>query len=218
MKIWKVLPLIPLLGCPAEPLDKQGNSNGEEKPPAGQQTGEMQKPPGTPPTVGNNANMPNATQGTGNANQPGSPPDQGSGPVQQIDPNNPPTFADLIQDGQSVKINVKVTNAEEYSIEFMYLEERDDRKQPALVHRQIVSSSEITIDAPKNYENELWVEIRSGTSGQPSEDDLSDGSKTAIKLGEEDLSLEFTLTKGEEWKQAWDWFSKEVPNPENPPQ
>lgn len=207
MKIWTVLPLITLFGCPTEPLDQAGGDA-----PQDQQPGMMANQPGNNQAGG----QANSNQGTGNASQPGTPPEQGSGPMQQIDPNNPPTFADLIKDaGETIKINVKVTNAEEYSIEFMYLEERDDRKQPAMVHRQIASASNITIEAPKNYDNKLWVEIRSGTSGQPSEDDLSDGSKTAITLGEEDLNLEFTLTKGEEWKEAWDWFSKEVPNPEN---
>ena len=218
MKLWKLLAFIPLFGCPAEPLNKAEQSSQDEAPPVGQTPGERGGQ-GSKPIDGKmgNPEIPNTTQGNSDPNLSATPPSQGGGQMQQIDPNNPPVFADLIENEQSVMINVKVTNSETFSIEFMYLEDKDDRKQPNLVHRQISDSAELTIEAPKNYQNELWVEIRSGTSGQPSEDDLSAGSTEAIKLGEEDLNLEFTLSKGEKWKEAWDWFSKEAPKPENPP-
>jgi hypothetical protein len=201
-----------LIGCPAEPLDE--NANGDA-PPAGQQpgqnSGQMQ------PNNGQmaNENIPGTTAtGSNDPNITPKPPEQGGQGGPTIDPDNPPSFADLIENDEAITLTISITNAEAFTVEFLYVKEEGDTKQPTLIHRESTNASPLTIKAPKNYANQVWLEIREGAGGPPNENSLSAGSKDALTFGEEDMALEFELVKGEEYKENWDWFSKEPP-PEN---
>lgn len=126
---------------------------------------------------------------------------------------DPPAFDQLIEAGNSITIDIKVTGADSYNMEFVIAQEGSGRLAPKVVHIEKATTEQIQIQAPSNFPNPVWLIITAdvGANG-PTKDDLFAGSKEGITLGSEDLSLEYTLVNDDTWMENLPWFSR-VDNP-----
>jgi len=161
-----------LTGCPVD-SDEANSETPQQNP--GQQQNIGEGAPGdpnlaTPPTEGG---------------------ESGGAPVGY----NGQLFKDLIKDDQSIDLTLNVTGASSFEMEFQICQESAGRKQPTVIHKQKVDSASVTIKVPKNYENDVWLVLRHHENDEPGPNSLEAGVTEPIKLGEENISRDFTLTK-----------------------
>ena len=239
--MWKYTSFLFLFGCPVEPTDvqdiqeqqlpQQGNNmppaNGGQKP-NGQGNAQGQAGQNQGQNMGQNQgqnqgnleggmiNDPNSSGMPSNMvqNGDGAPPiDASAG--QDVLPiyEDPPSFDQLIEAGNAIAINLTVKGADNYNIEFVIAQEGSGRTAPKVVHLQKSTEETVSIQAPMDFPNKVWLIITAdvGSDG-PTKDDLFAGTKEPITLGSEDITLEYTLVNDDSWMESLPWFSR-VENP-----
>ena len=179
-----------LTGCPVEPSETTAET--PQQNPTQQQTN-AGGPPGdpnlaTPPTEGGDA---------------GGPPSGYGGQL----------FKDLIKDDQSIDLTLNITGSSSFEMEFQICKETGGRKQPTVIHKEKSGSASITLKVPKNYENDVWLVMRHHENDEPGPNSLEAGVTEPIKFGEENISLDFTLTnqKVEEKNPCYSQGKEETP-------
>ena len=98
-------------------------------------------------------------------------------------------------------------------MEFVIAQENNGRMAPKVVHIEQSSLPQLTIQAPKNFDSPVWLIVTAdvGADG-PTKDDLFGGTKEPLQIGNENITLEYTLVNDDSWLESLPWFSK-VDNP-----
>ena len=85
---------------------------------------------------------------------------------------------------------------------------------PKVIHKQSMAASPITIEAPENYQEPLWLIITADLNGDgPTPDDLVAGTATPLELGTKDIELDYTLSSDESFLKNLPWFSQASDGP-----
>ena len=125
-----------------------------------------------------------------------------------------PTFDEIIKDGDTIKLNLTVSGASTFDIEFVVQREGEGRNFPKVIHKQTMTSSPAEITLPANYSEEVWLIITADKTGDgPTPDDLVGGPSAALSFGDSDLSLDYTLTADEAFLKSLPWFSQAADTP-----
>ena len=223
--MWRFTPIFFLFGCPVSPTDVQDveeqqlPKQGNNMPPGKGGNNNGQGNMGTPQEnlEGGLYKDPNASGSGQNMMQNIDDPNmaQNPGAAQEVLPiyEDPPSFSQLIENDQSVTINLSVSGSDSYNVEFVIAQEASGRLAPKVVHIDKGTSGSMQIKAPRNFPNPVWLIITAdiGNDG-PTQNDLFAGSKDPITIGSEDISLEYTLVNDDSWMETLPWFSR-VGNP-----
>jgi hypothetical protein len=211
----------------------QMGGNGNQQPGGNQQGGQGQggqKGQVTPPIPGGDqaGGQGSGTQGGMGANE-GEPsemqaelgvPPTGQPSMSATPPNTPqdvipmyssaPSFAELIgSDGDSITLNINVSGAETYNMEFIVSQSMSGRVQPKVLHMEKSLEAKASLQVPKDYKDPVWLVISSDLTGDgPSEDDMIGGTEAAIEFGDEDINLDINLTQDAMWMEKLPWYSK----------
>ncbi len=104
----------------------------------------------------------------------------------------PPTFADLTEDGaDTVTINVTVTGASEGVLDFHAFSGSGAERMPRMVAQEPFKGGKATITAPANFEFELYLAAMVGDLGDEGNDDepIRGDAMQPINIGTEDLTI-----------------------------
>jgi hypothetical protein len=171
------LSLGPVSGCgeadKADAAKKTDNSAAAKTPAAGAKGAPKGGPDGAP--KGGDAAAGGAKDHKGGvAGDPAAGPGAGGGPngagVDKPGPDQrggqdapaPPSFADLIADGDSITISVTVVGAEESQVDFQMLDKKDGKVAPRVLHvEHVVGAGPHKIAAPANLDGDLYVSVMS---------------------------------------------------------
>ena len=199
-------------------MQGQGNMQGQGEMGQGNMQGNMQGQGNMQPQEGLEGGIANDANGSGMPQdmiQNIDDPNMAQNAAQDVLPiyEDPPAFDQLIEAGNSITLDIKVTGADSYNMEFVIAQEGSGRLAPKVVHIEKATAEQNQIQAPSNFPNPVWVIITAdvGANG-PTKDDLFAGSKEPITLGSEDISLEYTLVNDDSWMETLPWFSR-VDNP-----
>lgn len=123
-----------------------------------------------------------------------------------------PVFDDIIGQGESITIQLSVTASQEverFNCEFIVAQTIGTRVAPKVLHMEQVTGTRTSIIAPKNYEEDVYVVITYDVNDDgPGSDDLLGGSKGTIKLGAEDLTLNYELSSDDSWMEELPWYTR----------
>ena len=123
-----------------------------------------------------------------------------------------PVFDDIIGQGESITIQLSVTASQEverFNCEFIIAQTIGSRVAPKVLHMEQVTGSRTSIIAPKNYDEDVYVVITYDVNDDgPGDDDLLGGSKGTIKLGAEDLTLNYELSPDDSWMEELPWYTR----------
>jgi hypothetical protein len=209
----RALPLLLVLaGCP-EPAPTTDQAGAPGQPPAGGPQDPNAPPadpnalpadPNAPPPSGD-AGAPPAGDATVNGNPGG--------------PAAPVGFTSLIKDGKKVKITGTLEGAQAARVEFVAVEVQGDKKFPQVIDTLQTGDGTFTVDAPAEYEKELWVTAFADLTGNgPTPDDLAGAATSAVKLAGKDVSVTVKLSTSPDWMKALPWSAGDDPGgqPPNP--
>ena len=102
---------------------------------------------------------------------------------------SPPKFSDIIT-GDTITITVDISGANEFNYEFVVTKSQDGRTQPKVVHMQSNAQTPISVEAPANYSQTVWLVVTADKTGDgPSPDDLVGVTEKPLTLKGEDLFL-----------------------------
>ncbi len=126
----------------------------------------------------------------------------------------PPTFADLIEEGQdTVTLTVTITGAAEGMLEFHSSLGDGDAVQPIMVAREPFEGGTATIALPANYESPLHVGAFTSDSGTPDGAFMRGDLKDAVTVGAENISITIKMEE-----EARDPSMEPPPAPEPAPE
>jgi len=127
---------------------------------------------------------------------------------------NLPQFSDII-DGETISINLNISGATAFDLEFVVKREGDGRVYPKVIHKETGAVSPLSITAPANFSETCWLVIIADKTGDgPTPDDLVGGPREALELGSEDMTLEFELSADSDFLNSLPWFSQADAPPE----
>ena len=154
-------------GCPSPPDAGDGKDGNQAAGPRGKGPGEAGARSGSGPGKGGQ----NAQGGPGGGEPHGGPavgagPD--GGPGHKPGPGDPgglnvpapPSFADLIGDGDSITISVTVVGADHTQIDFQTMIENDGHVLPRVIHvEQVEGAGPHEIKAPAVFDDDVYVSV-----------------------------------------------------------
>lgn len=155
----------------------------------------------------------NPTPNFANDGQAGTPPEAPlSGDILPMY-QNLPQFSDIIKD-ETITITLNINGATSFDFEFVVKREGDGRVYPKVLHKESGATSPITITAPANIDEPVWLVITADKTGDgPTPDDLVGGPTEALSIKGSELSLEYTLTEDSEFLKNLPWFSQATDGP-----
>jgi hypothetical protein len=127
-----------------------------------------------------------------------------------------PSFSNIIGT-DSISIRLEVSEVEEFDVEFVVLREDAGRTFPKVLHKQVSVTSPITIQAPANFTEPVWLVITVDQKNDGlTKDDLVGGSKEGIQFLTSDLSLRYQLSNDRDILESMPWYSQASEGPQQP--